>query len=179
MTDREGDSLSTKSIFASRHHQLERLQKQVQSLEKTREQCVAFHVHGTIQNTCLVVYSLSAELVTAAQRANKAESNLADYVKMKTELSELQMRYSSAIELLGEREEQVDRYSGSAFIHLTHIRWRSSSRIWRILSRCIENRSPMSPNSFVQQNPNNDPFVAYGLSISFKVRALLDNQQSL
>lgn len=37
----------------------------------------------------------------------KAESNLEDFEKMKKEFKDLEGRYASAIELLGEREEQV------------------------------------------------------------------------
>lgn len=55
----------------------------------------------------LVLVSLSAELVSASQRAQRAESSLSDFDKVKQELSAFQTRYASAIELLGEREEQV------------------------------------------------------------------------
>jgi len=55
-----------------------------------------------------VFLSLSSELVLVSQRALKAESNLADFEKVKAELSELQSRYDSAIELVGEREERVE-----------------------------------------------------------------------
>ena len=37
-TDRDGETTSTRSYITSKQHQVERLQKQVQSLEKTRGQ---------------------------------------------------------------------------------------------------------------------------------------------
>lgn len=42
-----------------------------------------------------------------SQRASKAEAQLIEFENIKQELSNLHVRYTSAIELLGEREEQA------------------------------------------------------------------------
>eukprot|EP00210_Caulerpa_lentillifera_P005823 g5569.t1 len=81
--------LSSKSLQSSKDHQIERLNKQIKSLENTRDH-------------------LSSEMVLVSQRAMRAEASLADFQNVKAELVALQTRYDSAIELLGEREEQVE-----------------------------------------------------------------------
>mmetsp|Transcript_7272 Transcript_7272/g.13648 ORF Transcript_7272/g.13648 Transcript_7272/m.13648 type:complete len:967 (+) Transcript_7272:118-3018(+) len=69
--------------------ELQLLQQQVSSLEQTR-------------------LNLAEELVKAASKMDEAENCIDEVTRLKAELEQLKIRHFSALELMGERDEQVE-----------------------------------------------------------------------